>query len=484
MKLRKLIFIPVLFLIMMCNLVSCGVDRWPAYAEMTALDNWIDTVMRKNYLWYKDIPSYNKLNQFQAPDAYLKSLLSKNDNQFSFIDTVLSAPLPTYGFDYTLVKNSQIDTAYHALITYIIPGSAADNAGLKRGDWIIKMGPQYISKKYEKRLLGGTKAIELTVGKWQVVTPKASGKATEDLYDVVATGTKQMPAATSVTDNPVHQYKILTLSNGKKMGYLMYNSFTAGTKDEPEKYNNQLRVISKEFKAANIEGLILDMRYNEGGSINCVQLLSTLIIPSTFLNTDMASLEYNDLKSQKNRTLQFDSKVIKDGANLNLNTIVVITTGTTAGAPEMLMNSINKKATTLISIGSATKGQNVATERFVNDTYHWAVNPAVCTVYNSAKQTFVGGFAASKSASEWSDYTKVLPFGDPKEALLSVAIGVLDGTNPITPAKPASSRTITLEDDVINSPIVRSSKHSRTEQLKIVSSSASRKFIKGMQIHE
>lgn len=485
MKLRNLIFIPVLLLVMVCNLMSCGVDRWSEYAEMTALDNWVDTVMRKHYLWYKDIPSYNKLNQFQAPDAYLTSLLSKNDNKFSFADTVLSAPLPTYGFDYTLVKNSQIDTAYHALITYIIPGSAAEKAGLKRGEWIIKMGPQYISKKYEKRLLQGTKAIELTVGQWQKVVSKESGKATEDLYDVVATGTKQMPAATVVVDNPVHLYKILTLSNGEKVGYLMYNSFTAGTKEEPEKYNNELRQISKELQAANIQGLILDFRYNKGGTIDCVQLLSTLIVPSNFLNTDMASLEYNDLNSKKNKTLKFDSKVLKEGVNLNLNTIIVLTTGTTAGAPEMLMNSINKKATKLISIGSATKGQYVATERFVNDTYHWAINPAVCTVYNSEKETFIGGFAATQSINEWSDYNKVLPFGDPKEALLSVAIGVLDGTyQPPTPTNSGTSRSIVPVFNSVNSSIINSTGQPKTRLPKIVSSTASRKFIQGLQIHE
>lgn len=43
----------------------------------------------------------------------------------------------------------------------------------------------------------------------------------------------------------------------------MYNSFTAGTKAEPEKYNNELRSVSQKFKEAGVQAVILDLRYNE-----------------------------------------------------------------------------------------------------------------------------------------------------------------------------------------------------------------------------
>lgn len=47
----------------------------------------------------------------------------------------------------------------------------------------------------------------------------------------------KLPAARVVEDNPVHKTEILTVKENNsdiKVGYLMYNSFTAGTKAAPE----------------------------------------------------------------------------------------------------------------------------------------------------------------------------------------------------------------------------------------------------------
>ena len=52
MKIRNILFTPILFIVMISGLFSCGVDRWPEYAEETELDIWIDSVMRQEYLWY------------------------------------------------------------------------------------------------------------------------------------------------------------------------------------------------------------------------------------------------------------------------------------------------------------------------------------------------------------------------------------------------------------------------------------------------
>ena len=51
MKIRNILFTPILFIVMISGLFSCGVDRWPEYAEETELDIWIDSVMRQEYLW-------------------------------------------------------------------------------------------------------------------------------------------------------------------------------------------------------------------------------------------------------------------------------------------------------------------------------------------------------------------------------------------------------------------------------------------------
>ncbi|MEF8805718.1 MULTISPECIES: S41 family peptidase [Bacteroides] len=443
-KLRKIILIPALVIVFISGFFSCGVDRWPEYAHMTALDTWMYDIMQQNYLWYQDLPSYDDMNLFQEPATFLSNVKSKNDS-YSFVDSVMETPLPTYGFDYSLVRSADIDTAYNALITYVIPGSPAAQAGLVRGDWIMKVDTSYISKKYETQLLQGTEARDLVMGVWKKVPVETEeGEESEETkyeYKVVPDDrTLDLPAARVVEDNPVHKYEILPVKeNGRdiKVGYLMYNSFTAGTKAEPEKYNDELRRVSQEFQAAGVKHVILDLRYNAGGSLDCVQLLGTILTSSARLNEPMAYLEYNDKNRDKDVTINFNPDVLKTGVNLNQSSLYAITSSTTAGAPEMLIRSLFlKDSYPIATIGSSTKGQTVATEQFINEEFRWSVNPVVCTVYNSTHDNWGAIIPNDKlKVSETSidgvtNYSEYLPFGDPNERLLKVAIGVIEGTYP------------------------------------------------------
>ena len=422
---------------------SCGDDRWAEYKDKVVLDTWIDSIMRQDYIWYKEIPAYDRLNQFVPPAEYLNKLLSANDQNYSFADSVKETPTPSFGFDYALVRKTDNDTAFNALITYIIPESPAAKAGIKRGEWIMNVNNRLISKKTEKELLQGLNRVALTIGEYKKIAPPKGSKLEEDYYDVViAREGVAMESPIILKDNPIHVYKTFLLTTGEKVAYLMYNSLIGGTADDPECYNNQLRQISKAFAQDNIKSLILDLRRNKGGTLPCAQLLSTLLAPEEYLTRTMAYIEYNDKNSAKNKTLTFDKELIGNGANLNLGTVVVIISGETAGAAELIINALNEKTHRLISIGSTTKGQNVATERFVNKAFNWAINPAVCLVYNSEKKTQSGGFIAKYPISEESDYLRYKPFGDPNEILLNTAIGVLEGTYPPpTPPKTKSDHT-------------------------------------------
>ncbi|MEG0464667.1 PDZ domain-containing protein, partial [Bacteroides sp.] len=170
MKIRNLLLIPATLVATLSSLTSCGVDRWPEYAAETELDQWITTVMRENYLWYADIPEDKNLNFFKAPEDFLKSIVSKEDNAASYIDTIYQQPLPSYGFDYNLYQVVNNDTAYNALITYVLPDSPASAAGLKRGDWIVEVNDEVITKKSEPKLLNTGLALKLTTGTYTYQT--------------------------------------------------------------------------------------------------------------------------------------------------------------------------------------------------------------------------------------------------------------------------------------------------------------------------
>ena len=229
-KLRKIILIPALSIVFISGFFSCGVDRWPEYAHQTALGTWMYDIMQQNYLWYQDLPSYDNVNLFLDPASFLSKVKSKSDS-YSFVDSVMETPLPTYGFDYSLVRSADIDTAYNALITYVIPGSPAEAAGLVRGDWIMKVDTSYISKKYETQLLQGTKARDLVMGVWKEVPVEPEegevGEEETTVYKVVPNDkTLKLPAARAVEDNPVH--KDMFNSSGKQEVFALIQGWILG----------------------------------------------------------------------------------------------------------------------------------------------------------------------------------------------------------------------------------------------------------------
>lgn len=432
MKIRNILLAPILFVVMASGLFSCGVDRWPEYAVDIELDEWIDSVMRENYYWYSEMPSSKDLNYFVTPEKFLKSVLyTARDKNYSFVDTLGERKqVPSYGFNYTLYKNADIDTLYNALITYVLPHSPASQAGLVRGKWIVKVNNTFITKKNETKLLKSGEGLALTLGKYEMQKDK-DGK---DKGVVVITGTTQMEAERIVEDNPVNFYSIFTTTTGATVGYLVYSHFTAGTSSDKEKYNNELRQISKAFASAQVTHFILDLRYNTGGSLKCAQLMSSLLAPSDALGSTFAWLEYNDKQSAKSHELLFDKELIGAmGANMNIQQGIILSGSATEGVAGTMLDCLNPLGKWRL-IGTSVKCPGVSTDSFINIKYNISLNPVVSMVFNSDDESNSGGsFTPNYSADETTDLVKFLPFGDKNEALLSIAIGVIDGTYPPKP---------------------------------------------------
>ena len=236
-KRSRLLFIPFFFITLILNLSSCGEDRWPEYAAETAQDEWIDSIMRKNYLWYQEIPQSKYLNYFSAPSTFLQSLLYRaQDNLYSYVDTVQIVPEPTYGYNYIIQKALDNDTAYYALVSYVLPDSPASDAGLKRGDWIMKVDGEVILRTNQVELLDSGDAMDLTIGKYEMETVEDEDGGTSTVAKVVETGETWMAAIRSVENNPIHYYTVLTTEAGIKLGYMVYSRFEDGTYASPEKY--------------------------------------------------------------------------------------------------------------------------------------------------------------------------------------------------------------------------------------------------------
>ena len=206
----------------------------------------------------------------------------------------------------------------------------------------------------------------------------------ENIGMIQAIGDIALPAVRPVTESAIHTTKFVQLDGtDHKIAYLAYNTFTAGTAEKTAKHITMNCVLSPS-NASNSALITLYSisRYNPGGEMECVQLLADMLVPADKLESPFAFLQYNDKQSSRNHDLILDSQLLQGGANLNLSKVYIITGGTTAGAAEMLINCL-KPYMTVVLIGQTTKGENVATETFINPKYPWAVRPVVCEVFNA-----------------------------------------------------------------------------------------------------
>lgn len=409
-------------------ITSCGVDRWKGYAEQTQTDRWIDDTMRVWYYWADQIPHTNDLNYFQAPATFFASLLSDED-RFSVLDslsyTATTRSIPytdySYGFQFTTnqVEMEGADNALCAHILYVADGSPASDAGLERGDWIMAMDDSLITEdNYET--LYGSGSMKLTVGYYDTA------------YNAIVPYSQpvQIASARAISDNPVHYTNIYERA-GKRIGYLVYNHFSSGVTNGSSEYDESLRSASQYFASQQVDEFILDLRYNNGGLLSCAELMCTLLAPASALGQTLGYLEFNADIASEPMAFTLNSGLIGSGANLNLSRLYVLTSSQTASASEMVINCL-KPYMDVVVIGGTTVGKNQGSRTFSSPELMITMSPIVCKIYNAEGESdYESGFSPSLSdyqVSETSDMARFLPFGDPDEALLSVALAAISGT--------------------------------------------------------
>lgn len=117
-------------------------------------------------------------------------------------------------------------------------------------------GTQLTISNYQSLLFGSNETYTLNMGSYNGTTIIENGKSV-DLTKTV------------LTENPILINKVIT-SGSHKIGYLMYNAFYAN-------YDSKLNEAFGTLKAEGITDLVLDLRYNGGGSVQTATRLASMI---------------------------------------------------------------------------------------------------------------------------------------------------------------------------------------------------------------
>ncbi|WP_299001931.1 S41 family peptidase [uncultured Tenacibaculum sp.] len=417
------------------------------------VNNFVWKAMNSWYNWQEDVPNladskddntnnyYNYLNSYNTPKSLFENLLYQYGeiDKFSWFiedyveqEKAFQGTSTDFGFRPVLVRISE--TNIILLVTKVSENSPASEKGLKRGDIIIGIDGQKFTTTNVNTVVKNysNETAEFILGESDGVTEKGRISLTRR----------------EVSDNAIHLSKVFNDIDGKKVGYLVYNGFRSS-------YDKELNNAFANFKSEGIQELILDFRYNGGGSVLTCGYLASMIYGEGTANQEVfAKTIFNKKHPNSGFTLPFLNGIFQYDSNgeylqgqdipinrLNgLSKIYVITSNNTASASEMIINGL-RPYINVVTVGETTYGKNVGsntlydspssdyTDRNTANTSHkMAMQPITFQIYNKLNQSeYVNGFTADIEVNEFSSWNNFLAFGDENEILLKAVLDNIKG---------------------------------------------------------
>ncbi len=448
-------FIPffILLLLLLVTAQACQKDQDDTIVGSSSstanleVQNFIWKGLNQYYLWQTDVANLadNRFANQAALDAFLTNYKVPQDlfdalrvsptiDRFSWmvddyvtLEQSLQGITKNNGVEFGLSYKPNSTTEVFGYVRYIIPGSDASTKDIRRGEIFTAVnGTPLTTTNYQSLLFGTNDNYTLNMADYNGTTFSSNGK------------TVQL-TKTTLSENPILIKNVITVGT-KKIGYLMYNGFYAD-------FDSQLNAAFGDFKTQGITDLVLDLRYNSGGSVRTATYLASMItgqftgkvFAKQQWNTKINSyFETNDPNGLRNF---FTDKIGSTPINsVNMSKVYILTTKSSASASELVINGL-KPHINVVQIGDVTTGKNVgsvtlydspdfsATNR--NPKHKCAMQPIVLKIVNSdGFGDYFNGLTPTHELKETISTFGVL--GDVNEPLLKLAIAKITGTGKMT----------------------------------------------------
>lgn len=400
-------------------------------SQFSAINDWAYEVMQDAYFWSKNLPVKSTLNANQNPSDYFEKLIYQRAtlDRFSGItDDVASLQKEfngvskVFGIQYQLAYVDQAQSSIGLFLSYVVKGSPAEAAGLKRGDIILKVNGQNLTNSNYATLLRNGDSVNFTLGNYNGNSLVADNSKTFNLTKA------------EVAENPVGYSAVIDKSQyGKKIGYLVYTQFVPGSDASSKQYDNQLRQIFADFKAQGVNELVLDLRFNGGGYISSAETLASLIGKNVSTSKVFYKEQWNEQytayyqKEKGPNALNHNFLNEPNNIGANLNRVFVLTSNSTASASELVINGL-KPYMPVITIGNNTHGKNLFGTLIDDDKKRW----------NWGLYVMLGQTANANGESDYGTVNGIAPtykvddtaipfraFGDDNETLFSKVLNVM-----------------------------------------------------------
>jgi len=441
----SLLFLSLLFL------MSCSDDDEDVVNEpvpIVTINNEINDFVWKGmnavYLYKDEIPNLDDdrfstnqdyatyLNGFSSPESLFASLIFEPT-----ITDRFSALIPDYvafeqsqqgitlnnGLEFNLYYEPGSNTEVFGVIRLVLNNSVADNLGLERGQIFDAVDDVQLTESNLNQLLGQD-SYTLNFASYD-------DNGTENPNDdIIISSSEEISLTKEVyTENPIHIADVIPFQ-GENIGYLVYNGFNSS-------FNEELNNVFADFAANNINHLVLDLRYNPGGSVDTARLLGSMIT-GQFNGEIYSKLVYNSSLQEFNTNFEFVDSFNGNTINsLNLNKLYVLTTSRSASASELVINSLDEYID-VVQIGDKTTGKTQASitiydspdlsdeNRDPDHTY--AMQPLVANSINVNDQA-VPSTGITPDIELFESAPNFNTLGNPDEPLLAAALADIQAIN-------------------------------------------------------
>lgn len=348
--------------------------------------SFLHDLFLSEYLWYDQVASNVDYAQYSTPQMMINALSVTPPDLWSFAMTAQEyedfANQSTSGFGFGYTSD---------LTIYLVRINAPAYGKILRGDRILEVNSAPAT---------------------QALIMEASGNVGQKTLFTVLRGAQEVEV--NVTPGK-YSFKValgkVIEQGSNNIGYLRYDAFTQNSVSEFE-------TIFTTFKSANIDELVIDLRYNSGGSVSAASALLDNI-SNNYAGQRQVYLDWNANYKHNNTNYYFEDVDMQDGNELNIKRVVFLVTYHSASSSELIISALKPYLgdSNVVTVGSATHGKPVGMSgRVYGGFYYFLVNFYVRN--NVDETTSFYGIPATCSAEDDLSFS----MGDTNEAMLSTAL--------------------------------------------------------------
>jgi len=431
-------------------IVSCFDDNDDIIIPATKVEigNFVWKGMNNYYLYQENVADLaddrftsegdlnNYIDGFSSPSALFESLVynrSTTDkfswfvNDYEVLEAAFAGVSKKNGMSFGFfVDPDDLSNKAYGYVRYVLPNSNAANNGIVRGMIFNSVNGVQITYDHITNVIDEGIISNLHQDTYSI------SLATYDGITVSSTGVVKSLTKSVLTENPILVSKILEV-NSKKIGYLLYNAFISN-------YDDQLNSAFATFKSNGVTDLVLDFRYNPGGSVHSAITLSSLVtgqFSGQVFSTDQWNTKWQTYfqVNEPQRLVNTFVSTTRTGQglhSLNMTKVYVITTGRSASASELVINGLNPYID-VVQVGTTTTGKFQASVTLydspnyrktgVNLGHKYAMQPLVLKSLNSVGFTdYLNGFSPTETMELAEDFSDLGVLGEETEPLLALTI--------------------------------------------------------------